>query len=271
MTNTYVANVCSSRYPRRASTWQALPCGLMRDSQVGVSRAREKRTRGRHDVAGSASMQPTFPDMHPPPQMTMCTSEVLSADNILKDASVGKFRSYHKHPIPHPFPTVPDGVIFHILLPILLLTDPHVRTCKTEWKLSPDGKSLDVLINTQLNPTVEQVMLPLYDEHTRHWLLMVVDLQCRRFTVYDSLPPLGLTTSTNAPHWSLERGYDCGVFVMVFMDVLALQEDTLCFSQDDIRALRDKCLTDLLRGRIRNLPLPLTVGCNGTWIALLVL
>ena len=51
-------------------------------------------------------------------------------------------------------------------------------------------------------------------------------------------------------------GYDCGVFVMMFMHVLALQEDTLCFLQDDMRALRDKCLMDLLRGRMRNFPPP---------------
>ncbi|KAJ8446383.1 hypothetical protein Cgig2_019276 [Carnegiea gigantea] len=241
----------------------------------------------------------------PPPQTTMCTSKVLSADDILEEASVGKFRSYQKHPVLLPIRTMPDRNIFHLLLAILMLTDPtHVSTCKTEWKLSPDGKSLDVLINTQLNPTLEQVMLPLHDEHAWHWLLMAVNLQRRQFTVYDSLPPnrpdhqhkrtalvtravhpsimsvlpvprhdkvavsaplMTVDTYTNIVGWPVlnlscptqTNGYDCGVFVMRFMDVLALQEDTLCFLQDDIRALRDKCLTDLLLSRIRNFPPPL--------------
>ncbi|KAJ8439631.1 hypothetical protein Cgig2_021007 [Carnegiea gigantea] len=100
---------------------------------------------------------------------------------------------------------------------------------QTEWELSPDGKSLDVLIYTQLNLTVDQVsnptsaptdirtlctrccslyliilshvMLPLYDDLVQHWLLMVVDLRRRQFAVYDSLPPITLTNSTNEPHW----------------------------------------------------------------------
>ncbi|KAJ8423954.1 hypothetical protein Cgig2_008822 [Carnegiea gigantea] len=35
-------------------------------------------------------------------------------------------------------------------------------------------------------------------------------------------------------------GYDCGMFLMICMDVLALRENTLCFTQDDMRALQDK-------------------------------
>lgn len=131
-------------------------------------------------------------------------------------------------------------------------------------------------------------MLLFYDDHVRHWLLMVVQLQRRRFAVSDSLPPnqpdqqhkraalvtrakvaisvplMKVDTYTDIVGWPVlnsscptqTNGYDCGVFVMMFMDVLALYEDTLCFSLDDMRVLRDKCLTDLLRGQIRNFPPP---------------
>jgi len=47
-------------------------------------------------------------------------------------------------------------------------------------------------------------------------------------------------------------GHDCGVFVMVFMDLLCINGGVLCFSQTDMRQLREKCLADLLAGEIRN-------------------
>ncbi|KAJ8447331.1 hypothetical protein Cgig2_013108 [Carnegiea gigantea] len=50
------------------------------------------------------------------------------------------------------------------------------------------------------------------------------------------------------------NGHDCGVFVMIFMDVLALNARAMCFNQDDVRHLRDKCLADVLIDRIRNFP-----------------
>ncbi|KAJ8419352.1 hypothetical protein Cgig2_016508 [Carnegiea gigantea] len=59
-------------------------------------------------------------------------------------------------------------------------------------------------------------------------------------------------------------GYECGVFVMMCMDILALKEDTLCFTQDDMRSLRDKCLADQRRGTIRNFPHPVEVYSSCT-------
>jgi len=78
----------------------------------------------------------------------MCTCKVLSTDDILEDTSIGKFCSDEKRPVLLPLRTMPYGIIVHLVVRILMLT---------EWKLSPDGKSLDVLINTQLNLTMEQV------------------------------------------------------------------------------------------------------------------
>ncbi|KAJ8444750.1 hypothetical protein Cgig2_033758 [Carnegiea gigantea] len=54
------------------------------------------------------------------------------------------------------------------------------------------------------------------------------------------------------------NGYDCGGFVMIFMDVLAVNARAMCFNQDDVQHLRDKCLADVLIDRIRNFPHSLT-------------
>jgi len=55
--------------------------------------------------------------------------------------------------------------------------------------------------------------------------------------------------------WSACSGHDCGVFVMVFMDLLCINGGVLCFSQTHMRQLREKCLADLLAGKIRNFPI----------------
>ncbi|KAJ8420052.1 hypothetical protein Cgig2_015671 [Carnegiea gigantea] len=70
---------------------------------------------------------------------------------------------------------------------------------------------------------------------------------------------------TGASMWDLihvdcpqqDNGHDCGVLVMIFMDLVALTGHTMCFNQSDIRTLRDKCLADILWGTIRNFPVAL--------------
>jgi len=52
-------------------------------------------------------------------------------------------------------------------------------------------------------------------------------------------------------------GHECDVFVMIFMDILALTGRMGCFNQSNIRTLRDKCLANILRGRMRNFPVAL--------------
>ncbi|KAJ8426098.1 hypothetical protein Cgig2_001266 [Carnegiea gigantea] len=72
---------------------------------------------------------------------------------------------------------------------------PSVRMRDSKLGVSRGGekrmhKGRDVAGSASTQPTfVDTVMLPLYDDHARHWLLMVVDLRRRWFTVYDSLPP----------------------------------------------------------------------------------
>ncbi|KAJ8423551.1 hypothetical protein Cgig2_007082 [Carnegiea gigantea] len=152
-----------------------------------------------------------------------------------------------------------------------------------------------------------RVLVPLFDEHVRHWLLLQVDLHRRCMCVYDSLPPtkakdmqerklcidravkisslhhsplmprprfssnlkvaialavMKTDIYTDALTWDLvhvdypqqDNGHDCGVFVMIFIDLLALIGHTMCFDQSDIRILWDKCLADILRGTIWNFP-----------------
>ena len=49
-------------------------------------------------------------------------------------------------------------------------------------------------------------------------------------------------------------GYNCYVFIMIYMDLLALKVDSQYFTQKDIRMLREKCLIDILKGEIGNFP-----------------
>jgi len=53
-------------------------------------------------------------------------------------------------------------------------------------------------------------------------------------------------------------GYDCGVFVVIYMDLLALKVESMCFTQKDVRMLWDKCPADILSGTIRNFPVSLS-------------
>lgn len=49
-----------------------------------------------------------------------------------------------------------------------------------------------------------------------------------------------------------------GLFVIIYVDLLALKVDTMCFTQKDTRMLRDKCLADISRGTIKNFPASLS-------------
>lgn len=125
--------------------------------------------------------------------------------------------------------------------------------------------------------------MPLLDGKGCHWLLMTVDCLLWRFLVYNSLACVGdesrdvlltsatvgiavalLRTSTlgDALRWDMARvecvqqdnGYDCGVFVMAFMDLISVRADSWCFQQQNVRHFKEKCLANLLKGDIRNFP-----------------
>jgi len=79
------------------------------------------------------------------------------------------------------------------------------------------------------------------------------------FTFHRTKPTISttsfLTLITNRSYVWTCSGHDCGVFVMVFMDLLSINGGVLCFSQSDMRQLCKKCLADLLAGEIRNFPI----------------
>jgi len=49
-------------------------------------------------------------------------------------------------------------------------------------------------------------------------------------------------------------GHDCGVFVMVLMDLLSMRADKVVFDQQHVRHVRDKLLLSLLQGKIAHFP-----------------
>ncbi|KAJ8441430.1 hypothetical protein Cgig2_023616 [Carnegiea gigantea] len=67
----------------------------------------------------------------------------------------------------------------------------------------------------------------------------------------------GVTTPPSPIFILMFIRHDCGVCVMIFMDVLTFTSRMMYFKQSDIRILRDKCLVDILRGRIRYFPMTL--------------
>jgi len=56
----------------------------------------------------------------------------------------------------------------------------------------------------------------------------------------------------------LRSGYDCGVFVMAFIDLISIRATAWQFTQAHVRQFRDKCLLSLLTGRIGHFPRTLT-------------
>ena len=91
----------------------------------------------------------------------------------------------------------------------------------------------------------------------RGMLAMWIALGCPRM-----LPRYNYETAMCCPPfrqsltiWQLEwccSGQDCDVFVIIFMEVLALTGRMMYFKESDTQTLRDKCLADILRERIRN-------------------
>uniref|UniRef100_A0A7C8YVL5 Ubiquitin-like protease family profile domain-containing protein n=1 Tax=Opuntia streptacantha TaxID=393608 RepID=A0A7C8YVL5_OPUST len=134
---------------------------------------------------------------------------------------------------------------------------------------------------------IRYVFMPLLDEHSSHWLLVCADCALRRFLVYDSLAnvkdksrealiahailSIALTLLRSpfcgdALTWEVVRadcpqqqnGYDCGVFVMAFMDLISIRATGWQFTQANVRQFRDKCLLSLVRGRITHFPRTVT-------------
>uniref|UniRef100_A0A7C9AB45 Ubiquitin-like protease family profile domain-containing protein n=1 Tax=Opuntia streptacantha TaxID=393608 RepID=A0A7C9AB45_OPUST len=58
----------------------------------------------------------------------------------------------------------------------------------TRAKLATVGYMVAAALPAKMPDGLQQVLLPLYDEHARHWLLLRADLQERSFFVYDSCP-----------------------------------------------------------------------------------
>ncbi|KAJ8422403.1 hypothetical protein Cgig2_029227 [Carnegiea gigantea] len=116
-----------------------------------------------------------------------------------------------------------------------------------------------------------------------HWLLLVADVNNRRFITYDSLQCkrdgprkhlllsgkvaiglalMKLTEFTDVFRWEMEHadcpqqdnGHDCGVYVLMFMDLLSIRADGLYFGQPYVRHARDKLLLSLLQGSVAHFP-----------------
>uniref|UniRef100_A0A7C9DCL2 Ubiquitin-like protease family profile domain-containing protein n=1 Tax=Opuntia streptacantha TaxID=393608 RepID=A0A7C9DCL2_OPUST len=129
--------------------------------------------------------------------------------------------------------------------------------------------------------------MPLLEERGGHWLLVCADCHLQRFVVYDSfahprdlyqeslihhaimsiaLSMLRTSCFGSALTWDVVRpncpqqgnGYDHGVFVMAFMDLISIRPNAWRFSHHNVRQFRDKCLVSLPRGRIANFPHTLT-------------
>ena len=49
-------------------------------------------------------------------------------------------------------------------------------------------------------------------------------------------------------------GHDCGVYMLMFMDLLSIRADGLYFDQPYVRHPRDKLLLSLLQGSIAHFP-----------------
>ncbi|RWR98052.1 ubiquitin-like protein-specific protease ESD4 isoform X1 [Cinnamomum micranthum f. kanehirae] len=112
---------------------------------------------------------------------------------------------------------------------------------------------------------------------SKHWLLLVLDSNKKLFCIYNSLKSCGDVAYVNETvsflkeqfkqrkihKWDKadihfvddcpqqDNGYDCGIFVMKFMDCLS-RGDTFDFQPDEIRDYRKKIAAHLLLGRIPN-------------------
>ncbi|KAJ8421205.1 hypothetical protein Cgig2_019168 [Carnegiea gigantea] len=129
-----------------------------------------------------------------------------------------------------------------------------------------NAMSINLLESVQngVNYSIRNVFMPLFECVDKHGLLLVGDLSRRRFFVYDILVTKRAPTRTNlmnsakdevaaalstttqysdARSWDAERalcpqqenGHDCGVFVMVFMDVLPMRAKHLVLDQLYVR------------------------------------
>uniref|UniRef100_A0A7C8ZNM0 Ubiquitin-like protease family profile domain-containing protein n=1 Tax=Opuntia streptacantha TaxID=393608 RepID=A0A7C8ZNM0_OPUST len=138
---------------------------------------------------------------------------------------------------------------------------------------------------------VTNVFMPLFECVDEHWLLLVGDLEVRKFLVYDSLQKkrpgvrgdliecardvIGaaltmLPNYSDARQWVIDypscpqqgNGYDCGVYVMVLLDLISMRAEKVEFDPQHVRQVRDKLLLSLLQGKIAHFPgalLPYTV------------
>lgn len=128
-----------------------------------------------------------------------------------------------------------------------------------------------------------KVFMPLFECVDEHWMLLVADLKRRQFVVYDSLLTKRAPTRTDLQNSGKEavaaalsvatdyadartrqmdhpscpqqgNGHDCVVFVMVFMDLISMNNKPLLFNQQYVRHMRDKLLVSLLQGKIAHFP-----------------
>ncbi|KAJ8420167.1 hypothetical protein Cgig2_000257 [Carnegiea gigantea] len=129
----------------------------------------------------------------------------------------------------------------------------------------------------------DQVFMPLFDSVCQHWLLLVADVKNRRFLTYDSLHSardgarnqlllsekvaialalMKVAEFTDVLRWEMEHadcpqqdnGHDCGVYMLMFMDLLSMRADGVYFGRTYVRHARDKLLLSLLQGSIAHFP-----------------
>ncbi|KAJ8420360.1 LOW QUALITY PROTEIN: hypothetical protein Cgig2_023216 [Carnegiea gigantea] len=119
----------------------------------------------------------------------------------------------------------------------------------------------------------DEVFMPLFERVSQHWLLLLADVTNRRFLVYDSLQSkrtkvaiglalMKLPQFCDVLSWEMENaecpqqdnGHDCGVYMLMFMNLLSIRADGLYFGQPYVRNARDKLLLSLLQGRVAHFP-----------------
>ncbi|KAJ8425180.1 hypothetical protein Cgig2_010789 [Carnegiea gigantea] len=160
---------------------------------------------------------------------------------------------------------------------------------------SPDRASRHILdtVKAQKDANLCYVFLPLFDSPSQHWLLLVADVKKRRFSVYDSLRckrdaprrhllfsakiAIGLALTKlaeftdvlrldmdNADCPQQENGHDCSVYMLMFMDILAMKANGLYFNSPYVHHARDKLLLSCLQGSVAHFP---EVFLEGTVLA----
>ncbi|KAJ8432188.1 hypothetical protein Cgig2_013730 [Carnegiea gigantea] len=128
----------------------------------------------------------------------------------------------------------------------------------------PEHAARDIweMLKAQKDSNLCYVFLPLFESVSQHWLLLVADVNNRRFIVAIGHALMKLAEFTDVLKWEMEHadcpqqdnGHDCGVYMLTFMDLLSIRADGLYFGQPYVRQTRDKLLLSLLQGNVAHFP-----------------